>query len=1351
MKSALLVLVVACAGLYTGACGSATSPRTPHDGPRTATRDGWVESTLKSLSIEQKAAQMVFVRAEPGVVNPRAESYRDLLAQVRDLEVGGVVLFRTPRDTVPLLLNDLQDASPLPLLVAADVERSVAFRVPDGSVDLPWAMAIGATRSPEAARFAGELTARESRALGIHWALGPVADVNNNPENPVINIRAFGEDPTLVSEMARAWIQGARAGGVITTAKHFPGHGDTETDSHLALATIPGDRARLDRIELAPFRAAVSGGVDAVMLGHLLAPAIDASGTPATLSPEIDRLLREELGFSGLVVTDALDMKGFDARWIGGAVVDAVRAGADVLMLPADPKVAVQSIARAVAEGTLEEARLDLSVRRLLSWKHRLGLDASRRIDAVAARAAVGSPEDEARAAEIARQAITVVRNRDGVLPLATEAPLRALHVVLSTDFAGPTLGSIPAEELAARAVDTDTRRLGPQLSDAAADEIVAAARDATHVLVSAYVAVISGKGSVAMDPSHARLLERLAAGPAPVIVMSFGNPYVLGQFPKVGVYLCAYGANESSQRAAIGALFGEFAIAGKLPVSIPGQARFGDGLEIPRREQVLASDAPEELGFRSGALDEVGRLLDGYVERHAFPGGVVAVGHQGKLAYLRAFGTQTYDAASPAVTLETIYDIASLTKVVATTTMAMILVDEGRLDLDTPVSSFLPHFRGGGKELVTVRHLLTHSSGIEWWSPLFKEIEGSPAYVERIQAMPLVNPPGTVEKYSDLGLILLGEILERVAGEPLEDFVARRIFEPLAMATTTYRPLVAHPDWTSRIAPTENDPWRGRVLRGEVHDENAFALGGVAPHAGLFSTAGDLARFAQMLLWRGVYDHRRLVSPDTVESFTRRAGVVPGSSRALGWDTKSPAGSSAGTLFSADSFGHTGFTGTSMWMDPDRQLFVILLTNRVHPTRDNNLIREVRPAVADAVVRSLIDPAATPGRAHAGVRTGLDRIADGDTKSLAGKRLGLIAHAASVTRGGEHAIDVFRRSRLQLVRVFAPEHGLRGEAAAGEAVANAVDPSTGLQVVSLYGEHRRPTRQDLAGLDALVFDLQDAGVRFYTYSSTLLLALEAAADAGIELIVLDRPNPLGGVRAAGPQSAPRDVVPASFVNLAPGPLVHGVTAGEMARYSNSRLARPARLTVIAMNGWRRDMTWRDTGRAWVPPSPNLRTPEAALVYPGVALLEGTNVSEGRGTDAPFLLFGAPWLDPEALRLEVPGYRFGPVRFTPRSSPAAPRPKHEGVECRGLRIEIDDPRTADPVRLGVTLLSELSRQGGFQWARDGEALTWLIGTPRFANALRAGESVDAILEGDAAAIAEWRSARRLFLLYPEAD
>ncbi|HSF41228.1 MAG TPA: serine hydrolase domain-containing protein [Thermoanaerobaculia bacterium] len=360
----------------------------------------------------------------------------------------------------------------------------------------------------------------------------------------------------------------------------------------------------------------------------------------------------------------------------------------------------------------------------------------------------------------------------------------------------------------------------------------------------------------------------------------------------------------------------------------------------------------------QSAALEDVDRLLESFRERGAFPGGVLAAGHRGTLAHLHAFGRLTYDADAPPVSAGTLYDLASLTKVVATTTMAMILVDEGRLDLDQPVRELLPGFTGPGKEAVTVRHLLTHSSGLPAVAPLYQEIRERAAYLERIQAMALEFPPGSRSTYSDLGIILLGEILERTAGQPLDAFVRERVLEPLGMRDTLFRlPVELRP----RIAPTEVDPWRGRLIQGEVHDENAFAMGGVAPHAGLFGTAGDLARFAQMLLDGGTFEGRRIVSPETVELFTRRAGI-PGSDRALGWDTKSAEGSSAGTLFSSRSFGHTGFTGTSIWIDPERELFVILLTNRVHPTRENNLIREVRPAVADAVVRALYPP----GRADA-------------------------------------------------------------------------------------------------------------------------------------------------------------------------------------------------------------------------------------------------------------------------------------------------------------------------------------------------------------------------------------------------
>jgi CubicO group peptidase (beta-lactamase class C family) len=663
-------------------------------------------------------------------------------------------------------------------------------------------------------------------------------------------------------------------------------------------------------------------------------------------------LLRGDLGFPGLIVTDALDMAGAKAAWEGYATVRAVQAGADMVLLPLHPEVAVQSLVRGVREGALTEARLDASVLRILQAKERLGLHKKRTVDPSALAESVGRPEDVERALDIARRSITVVRNDGGVLPLRAEEPLRLLHLVLSSDARNDLIQGIPEAELEERRVDATTVFLGAEVSEQTAAGLLRDAESFTHVLVSAFVRVTSSKGTADMAASHAALLRRLAAAGRPLIVVSYGSPYLLRQFPEAPVYVSAYGAAASSQRAAVAAIFGENAVGGTLPVTIPELYPKGHGLRIGRREMTLRSARPEEVGFRPGGLGRVDEVLEAFLAQKAFPGGVVAVGKDGALVHLRAFGGLSYDDGAPPVRTDTVYDLASLTKVVVTTTMAMVLVDEDRVDIDKPVSAFLPRFRGGAKDRVTVRHLLTHSSGLAWWAPLFQELKGKPAYLERIQSLDLSYEPGSRAEYSDLGIILLGEILERVAGESLDSFARRRIFEPLGMTETLFRP---GPDLLPRIAPTENDPWRGRVVRGEVHDENAFALGGVAPHAGLFGTAADLARFAQMLVNGGVYDHRRIVSRETVEAFTRRAGI-PGSSRALGWDTPSE-GSSAGTLFSPRSFGHTGFTGTSLWIDPERRLFVILLTNRVHPSRENNLIRQVRPAVADAVIQALEAP----------------------------------------------------------------------------------------------------------------------------------------------------------------------------------------------------------------------------------------------------------------------------------------------------------------------------------------------------------------------------------------------------------
>ncbi|MCM2256092.1 MAG: serine hydrolase [Vicinamibacteria bacterium] len=947
MRRAGLLLLL---GAFVASCrhpGAPTSPQAPTTAPAQA--GGWAERTLRGMSLERKAAQMIGVRAYGLYRHPRSTEALRLMAQVRDLGVGSVVVFESELETLPRLLDRLQEAAAVPLLVSADLERGLAFRVRRGAVPLPYAMAIGATRDPEAARFAGEVTAREARAVGIHWGFAPVADVNNNPANPVINIRSFGEDPDLVAEMVGAFLRGAHDGGLLTTAKHFPGHGDTAVDSHLALASIDADRTRLDAVELKPFRAALAAGADSVMLGHIAVPALDPSGSPATLSPQIAHdLLRRDLGFQGLIVTDAMEMHGVRAAWTGEAAVKAVRAGADFILLPPEPEIAVQALVRAVREGQLDEARIDASVRRILAVKERLGLHRDRKVDSALLPRDVMRPEDVARTAQLAERSITVAKNDGGLLPLRAETPLKVLHLVMSSDARNDFIQGLPEAEFASRDVAVENVHLGPEVSDATIARLAARAGEWTHVVASCFVRVTGSKGTADMAESHARLLRALAAGGAPLTLVSYGSPYLLRQVPEAKAYVIAYGGAESSQRAAMRVLFGEVPSRGKLPVTLPELYPYGHGLELSRHEMTLRDARPEEVGFATG-LAGLDSVVEQAVADKAFPGAVTAVGKDGALVHLKGYGRLDYGPESAPAGVDTIYDLASLTKVIATTTMAMILVDEGKLDLDKPVSAFVPRFTGGGRERVTVRHLLTHSSGIDWWAPLYRELKTKDAYLDRVIASELVYEPGSKSVYSDLGVLLLGEVLERVAGEPLEPFVRRRVFEPLKMADTRYLPA---PSLLPRIAPTEDDPWRGRVVRGEVHDENAHALGGIAPHAGLFGTARDLARFAQMLINGGVLEHRRIVSPRVVEMFTKRA-TVPGSSRALGWDTPSE-NSSAGVLFSARSFGHTGFTGTSLWIDPERRLFLILLSNRVHPTRENNKIRQVRQAAADAVVRAL-------------------------------------------------------------------------------------------------------------------------------------------------------------------------------------------------------------------------------------------------------------------------------------------------------------------------------------------------------------------------------------------------------------
>ncbi len=917
----------------------------------------WAGEVLSTLRLEEKIGQLIYPRSNGVFMNEADPLFQGLVEAAREGRIGGVVFFKGDPFATAALANRLQEESRLPLLMASDYEWGTAMRVEGGS-RFPRAMAMGAFAEEADLEYQAEVTAREARALGIHLLLNPVLDLNTNPENPVIDTRSFGDSPERAARLGAAFIRRAQSLSVLTTAKHFPGHGGTDVDSHLRLPVLRHDRDRLEREGLVPFRAAIEAGVAAVMPAHLSVPALDGKGTrPATRSREVlEGVLRDEMGFRGLIVSDALDMDGVrEGAWDGEVAIEALNAGVDLLLVPPDALVTHRAVLLAVERGDISRERIDRSVRRVLEAKQRLGLHRRRTVELEDLPRRLANPLPLERIEAMAARAVTLVRNQGGLLPFRSEAPPSILLIDSLPDFETEVDPEVLLEELRRRAGSVRRIEVTPSTAHLREAEIVSAEEDVT--LVASYQRSRSrlGRGDLAESLSRA-LKHRLDRG-RPVVLASLGTPYVLASLPDATALVATYDFAPASGRALARALFGEIGFPGKLPVTLSAEYPRDHGLPLePRRMKLESVRKGEEAGFSQDGLDRVQDVVSRAIENGTAPGAVVLVARGGKIVLERAFGRMTYEKDAPKVALDTLYDIASLTKVVVTTTLAMILHERGLLDLESPLARYVPEFRGEGKDQVLVKDLLAHSGGLLWWTDLFRRFEGKApeeakrGYLSAIYEMPLDYPPRSKMVYSDLGILLLGEILERVTGRDLADLAEAEILGPLGMRDALYRPPAS---LRSRIAPTEVDSWRGRLVHGEVHDENAFGLGGVAPHAGLFSTARSLGAFAQMMLNGGAYGGRRLLRPQTIALFTRRANLVPGSSRALGWDTPSDP-SSAGVLFSASSYGHTGFTGTSLWIDPERDLFAILLTNRVHPTRENPKIAELRPAFHDAVMEAI-------------------------------------------------------------------------------------------------------------------------------------------------------------------------------------------------------------------------------------------------------------------------------------------------------------------------------------------------------------------------------------------------------------
>lgn len=893
---------------------------------------------LERLTLEQRAAQLMMswslTRSDDGY--PRRDELRHW---VEDVGIGGVILSIGEVADAPALIDDLQERASIPLLCAGDFETGVAFRL-RGSTEFGPAMLIGATDSTVLAREAGRMTGLESRALGFHWVFGPDLDVNDNPLNPVIHVRSFGEDPDRVGALGDAFAQGLRAAGVFACGKHFPGHGDVAVDSHLAMPTVPGDRARLDRIELAPFRRAIAGGIDTIMTGHLAVPGLgEDPKLPATLSHHIlTDVLRGELGFGGVIVTDALEMKGIPRDGDEDPPLRALRAGADLLLMPLDPQIACAQIAAAVREGRLPAARLDEACLRILRLKQRAGLLDGGGLPARNAMTEIGAAGARALADSIAERGITLLRDPHGAIPLHCDVIALCEYVDGRIDEAGGSFRSVLADSCA----EFSAVRLEGKLDDEAIERAAAALRLARSRGGVAILALRTRKPT--LPDELAPLLDALGDDGIGVI---FGNPYLSARFAPTNPLLCAYGTSEATAKAAARALRGDGPVLGRTPVALPGVAARGDGLSLLPGGTSLAHDAPALHGFAPDLATRLETRLRAAVADHVAPATVALVARHGAIVAEVAVGTETYDQGSKAVSVDSRFDMASLTKVCATTPAVLWCCDHGLLALDTPVQQLLPEFTGKDKEKVTLRHLLTHCAGLPAYIKFFETIRGKDAIVAAAAAAPLESEPGTATKYSDLGLILTMVIVERATKEPFEDFVRRVVFTPLGMAHAGF----AHADHPIDAVPTEVDPWRGHLARGEVHDENAFAMGGVSGHAGLFATADDIARIGLMYLGGG----RGVLRPETARTAIRRQNLVPGSSRAIGWDTFIEGGS-CGSKLDASSFGHTGFTGTSIWCDPHRDLVIVLLTNRVHPSRDNQKHVALRREIADLVVDAMQD-----------------------------------------------------------------------------------------------------------------------------------------------------------------------------------------------------------------------------------------------------------------------------------------------------------------------------------------------------------------------------------------------------------
>ncbi len=947
------------------------------------TREAWVDSLYQTMDEDERLGQLFMIRAHS---DKGPDHIADVEAQIKKYKVGGLCFFQgTPTKQVELINRYQKLAQPLPVMVAIDGEWGLGMRMKASTISYPRQLMLGAIQDNQLIYDMGEEIARQMKRVGIDINFAPVVDVNNNAANPVINTRSFGEDRYNVTAKGYQYMKGMQDHGVMACTKHFPGHGDTDVDSHYDLPVISHSKARLDSIELYPFRALAKKGVGSMMIAHLQVPAFDdRPNRPTALSKNtVTNILRGEMGFEGLIFTDALEMKGVTKYFDSGEVeAEALVAGNDILLLPEDIEASFQTIKAYVADGRLSWEQLEASVKRVLRAKYQMGLQKFTPLSVKNLDQDLNSPKAKALKQKLTEHALTMVRNKKGLLPFQNLSQISLAS--LSMGASKPTTFQ---KRLSAFSKMT-TLQCGKDLSSAVQDKLFNQLKEKDAVIISLHDMSSFASRKFGITSTQHRFIQRLSKETQVVLVV-FGNPYSLKHFDYVNWLLEAYDEDKLTQDAAAQALFGAIPVRGRLPVTASDASHFNTGIMMPGNAR-LGYALPESVGLSSDTLAKIDQLAREAIAKRATPGCVVLVAKEGRIVFEKAYGYHTYQQKQKMST-DDIFDLASITKVAATTLSIMKLHDEGKIDIDQPLSRYLPDLKGTNKEDILVSELMAHRAGLQGWIPFYKQtLEGSRrdprpssklyrssssgsysvkvtdklymdnSFVDSMWQQIYTSElrPNKNYKYSDLGFYLLGKTVEELSGSPLDQYVEKNFYRPLHLTSATFNPRKKFS--AERIVPSEKDRyWRRQDIVGHVHDMGAAMLGGVSGHAGLFANAKDLAAIMQLFLQKGQYAQKSWIAPGTLEAFTTR---FPGETRrGIGFDMLQldpDASMNLSPKASAKTFGHLGFTGTAAWVDPVHDIVYIFLSNRTYPSMNNYKLNkmDVRPSIQGIVYDAQLD-----------------------------------------------------------------------------------------------------------------------------------------------------------------------------------------------------------------------------------------------------------------------------------------------------------------------------------------------------------------------------------------------------------